>query len=59
MNDSGSEQASASKPWRPKQAICGHAFSGTHVLLMGEKDGDVGTARDADILHSELDQSPS
>ena len=41
----------------PQTAICGHAFSGTHVLLMGEKDGDVGTARDADILHSELDRA--
>ena len=25
--------------------------------MMGEKDGDVGTARDADILHSELDRA--
>jgi hypothetical protein len=41
----------------PQTAITNHAFSGTHCLLIGEKDGDVGTARDADILHSELDRA--
>jgi len=41
----------------PQTAMNNHAFSGTHALLIGERDGYVGTARDADVLHAELDRA--